>query len=664
MTNGRSSTASRVPVKARTNIRVLVCTANLGNEQPNAESMAQWIPPDGFFIEDTASTEMDESNHSVLHELTSAGGGGDGSESQADSGEDIAEVSGATPYQTKYPLRYQKEGTLRQPSFDDSMFQQGDDDDDAIKMDALSKQLDLIVVGLQEATFDPPKNESMSESSSTNGRDAGAVRIRVPMVKPLRKLQTLRAAKDFSESALQQPKPSIVTKASSLSTSNPLSSIRTKLCTVLREEWEDGTHALHSLFEGRLPSYTRLVSYQRGQMRLLVFGRTQSFDPVEDPPLPLQVLHTAAQNTGRAGLANKGGIVTEILVNGSTRLSFVSCHLEAHEGQSKYAIRCQTLADILRGTAHRKKVVAMLPANDKTSHSAHHVIPSPQSASHSYESAIDVSLTAHYSFVLGDLNFRTDLSFVDPALAEDEEGHKQSVRNMVAAQDWKGLNAADELHRALLNKHCLVGFRTLFCNFPPTFKVERKAGYEYIDKRRPSYTDRVLFKTGHELEKGLKPILYEPIDNFTTSDHKPVRAAFAVDLNPHFRVRPRAVRHESVRWSTSQAAAVRKSRRLQLSRIFRGRSTADDDDVSLSSNASVVDLGHGQGLGRSANQLQLFVSNISINLNKIDGSSHGAPSPYVMLMSQPEQAIRGAWKERSPWKRVLNRLMLKAPSLS
>jgi hypothetical protein len=48
-----------------------------------------------------------------------------------------------------------------------------------------------------------------------------------------------------------------------------------------------------------------------------------------------EVIQVSAQNTGRAGLANKGGIVAELLVNGTTRLSFLTAHLEAHEGQYK-----------------------------------------------------------------------------------------------------------------------------------------------------------------------------------------------------------------------------------------------------------------------------------------------------------------------------------------
>ena len=80
---------------------------------------------------------------------------------------------------------------------------------------------------------------------------------------------------------------------------------------------------------------------------------------------------------------------------------------------------------------------------------------------------------------------------------------------------------------------CLLhaGFKTLQCNFPPTFKVERGDGYVYKENRTPSYTDRILWRTGDLLQDMLTPLAYEPIDKFTTSDHKPIRGAFEVRLN-------------------------------------------------------------------------------------------------------------------------------------
>jgi len=138
----------------------------------------------------------------------------------------------------------------------------------------------------------------------------------------------------------------------------------------------------------------------------------------------------------------------------------------------------------------------------------------------------DVSLATHFCFVMGDLNFRTRYK---GRIKYEEQ--IDDVNKLVLDKKWKELNEYDELRMALNNHHCLHGFNTLYCNFQPTFKVERGDGYVYKENRTPSYTDRVLWRTGDLLEKHVKPLAYEPIDAFTTSDHKTVRAAFELSLN-------------------------------------------------------------------------------------------------------------------------------------
>jgi hypothetical protein len=86
-------------------------------------------------------------------------------------------------------------------------------------------------------------------------------------------------------------------------------------------EWND-TAVLHFLFDGQLPSYERALSYQLGEMRLMVYYLESAVD--------VDVLSVKTQTTGKHGLANKGGIVAEVAVNQSTRLAFITAHLEAH----------------------------------------------------------------------------------------------------------------------------------------------------------------------------------------------------------------------------------------------------------------------------------------------------------------------------------------------
>ena len=193
-----------------------------------------------------------------------------------------------------------------------------------------------------------------------------------------------------------------------------------------------------------------------------------------------------------------------------TRLSFMTAHLEAHEGKDHYRGRNRSLVSILEGA----KTDPNYPLQDAT-------------------------IISHHMFICGDLNYRTNFgvssvtkangngiihnfgqltkvrlksqgetSFVPPlsetttstllevpppppndAGVEDklaENGsHYDRAKSLVDAEDWNALNESDELAMALRKKECLVGFTTLPCNFPPTFKVARVEGYQYNDKRTP-----------------------------------------------------------------------------------------------------------------------------------------------------------------------------------
>lgn len=46
-----------------------------------------------------------------------------------------------------------------------------------------------------------------------------------------------------------------------------------------------------------------------------------------------------------------------------------------------------------------------------------------------------------------------------------------------------------------------------------------------------SYTDRILFTSAEHLTDKLKALTYEPCPDFAASDHKPIRGAFAIQLN-------------------------------------------------------------------------------------------------------------------------------------
>jgi len=272
------------------------------------------------------------------------------------------------------------------------------------------------------------------------------------------------------------------------------------------KKWTDTDFLHHGLETQQLRGYTRALSYQFGQMRLLIYYKSEGTDSTTDENRingvvkSLEVLSVTYQGTGKAGLANKGGIVAEVEINKTTRLSFLTAHLEAHEGEKHYRARNDSFKDILMETSSSK--------------------------------FFDASQSSHFTFFMGDLNYRTNL----PEVPLGSERHIRLCHNMVNKHAWRTLNKYDELRKSLEKQTCLVGFQTAYCNFPPTFKVGRNDGYVYNVKRSPSYTDRILFKACDKtLESAVNLVLYEPIQDFVSSDHKPIRGGFSIKLNRQLR---------------------------------------------------------------------------------------------------------------------------------
>ena len=302
------------------------------------------------------------------------------------------------------------------------------------------------------------------------------------------------------------------------------------------------TRIFLELIESRCPSYGIVTSKLRGQMRLIVLALNGLVEEISN-------VHVEAENTGIGNfLANKvsvclfliiaamrcevqesdaiflifhlrytvqyiqGGIIVTLDIRG-TRLSFMTAHLEAHEGEAHYRGRNRSLVSILEGA----KMDPNYPLQDAT-------------------------IISHHMFVCGDLNYRTnfgvssagknngngnisnfgqltkkimtgrtspDVSSVvspssetTPSTLEDvpsyppndagvedklaaNGSHYDKAISLIDAEDWNALNDGDELAMALRKKECLVGFTTLPCNFPPTFKVARVEGYEYNETRTP-----------------------------------------------------------------------------------------------------------------------------------------------------------------------------------
>jgi hypothetical protein len=520
-------------------IKILVCSGNLGNAQPDLDSIDAWIPRDGYcrHVLDSkypvAASPSNGLGASLLDATPAANTprlfeqslnslllGAKQSQQDIENGKHhsnkrdsrMSMINHATSCDSLSNMDdligiLEEEETPQ----DDASY----DAFDATQSLVNNEQFDIIVIGMQESTFDVIMHVNTSNTSNTSfisGDDlktnpispkdfnmsTAALSLRSPkeLLSPL-----LAVTKGVTKAATKTAKGSatIVTKAAKKGAKNvsSLTAAKDHTLTNNKGSGNSDTHALHNLLQEQLPTYTQAVSYQRGEMRLIVLYQQDAID--------LDVLSVKAQNTGRAGLANKGGIVTEISVNQTTRLAFLTAHLEAHEGQAKYATRCSTIADIFKGT---ESSVSSLRC--------------------------DASISSHFMFVTGDLNFRTRLPNTEPGSPE----HVKLTHQLAYDNNYAMLGKYDELSHALQRKDCLVGFQTPVCNFPPTFKVERQEGYKYKDNRSPSYTDRILYLGADQLGEKINVLGYEPIDSFSTSDHKPIRGAFEVELNQKLKWRP------------------------------------------------------------------------------------------------------------------------------
>ena len=194
--------------------------------------------------------------------------------------------------------------------------------------------------------------------------------------------------------------------------------------------------------------------------------------------------------------------------------------MEAHEGNQHYLGRISNLEEILEGT----KIPPCL-------------------------NLLDTTQISHHSFLMGDLNFRTDFGETANNQKNEDNGeaHQAHQANLTKAfgfiekEDFAGLARFDELDRMLENSEGLVGgWKSIPPTFAPTFKVQKNvAGTTYNKQRVPSFTDRVLYKSIDNLNNLLGVLSFDSCPEFTSSDHKPVKASFEINnVDAHRVIKP------------------------------------------------------------------------------------------------------------------------------
>eukprot|EP00040_Diaphanoeca_grandis_P023900 m.130629 g.130629 ORF g.130629 m.130629 type:complete len:557 (-) comp29490_c0_seq2:114-1784(-) len=293
-------------------------------------------------------------------------------------------------------------------------------------------------------------------------------------------------------------------------------------------------------------SYKLIKKRTSLEMRIFVFVHIDHAHAVGD-------VEAGKENTGLFKIVgNKGGQAIKFRIHG-TEMCFMNAHLAAHFGDKHLARRNESVVEILKGIDVGN-----------------------------YD--IDIDAQFPYTFFMGDLNYRTDIRSIpkyktdletdwaakepawlklwetsDGLLSEDvlavweDKGtlfraEWETVRGLIAELDkspkqretaLQTLRAADQLTTAMKNNEVFVGWNACVPQFKPTFKVLRPPDarvsadhpLEFLEKRIPSYCDRVLWKTLPGAKDLVSQTSFEACNDFLTSDHKPVRASFKIDID-------------------------------------------------------------------------------------------------------------------------------------
>ncbi|THV02214.1 DNase I-like protein [Dendrothele bispora CBS 962.96] len=127
-------------------------------------------------------------------------------------------------------------------------------------------------------------------------------------------------------------------------------------------------------------------------------------------------------------------------------------------------------------------------------------------------------------FWMGDLNYRIDLP-------------DQEVRTLLSSEHWsdhgKYLLKYDQLKNSIENKHAFDMFSEHEITHLPTYRFSPGVAVDslgYDVKRKPAWTDRILY-VHSPLTTQIQPVTYASHREISFSDHQPVSAEFALDVD-------------------------------------------------------------------------------------------------------------------------------------
>ncbi|CAH0585847.1 unnamed protein product [Chrysodeixis includens] len=204
--------------------------------------------------------------------------------------------------------------------------------------------------------------------------------------------------------------------------------------------------------------------------------------------------------TGLGGMwGNKGAVSIRFNIYGCS-VCLVNCHLTAHE---------HLLADRI---------------NDYNT-----IIKQ-----HQYHVSETTNILYHdYVIWIGDLNFRTD----HPAGSSPTPDEIVATLQKIEKDKYATLLKHDQLIAVMDSGEAFSEFTEQDIRFPPTYKFGVGSD-EYDLKRKPSWTDRILYKVNANNYENVtlraEVVSYNHIPHYTVSDHKPVVALVNIKIRNGF----------------------------------------------------------------------------------------------------------------------------------
>jgi hypothetical protein len=132
-----------------------------------------------------------------------------------------------------------------------------------------------------------------------------------------------------------------------------------------------------------------------------------------------------------------------------------------------------------------------------------------------------------YFIYSGDLNYRLDWGGQHDKETPTAEAFAAMCAE-IEAEKFEELYQSDQLRREIQAGNVFHGFTDLQPKFKPTFKVERNELLKYKAQRLPAWCDRVLYRSLPKFH--MNPTGFTMTPEILTSDHKPVRATFDIEV--------------------------------------------------------------------------------------------------------------------------------------